>query len=323
MYLYLRKRQAPHAHDVKRSLRALRRAWFTKNEPKATREFTDDELAIATRSTALLVVGTIYLMVFIPLTYFYCTYHGSGVLRILLFFEFPKALPDNFFDSLFPRLLMDEARPLLTALLSCYGMIAIIGSLLILTSDRIKLAVYANGLLQGFILTWIISGSILHTTISFKFNGIYVFSKFIYVMLAYYICVIVTDNFSGAHVSREKYNMLVGGIYGILSGWLLTHYFGGSAVIFTGGLYLLTTFLCMSFMEKILTTYKDGMVILSGATTEEWSVIDRGYSLREMGRLLKSAGLRHRSLFLALTALFSIWPIFLLVLYHYVLEGRA
>lgn len=323
MYMYLRRRHAPNVADVKNSLKEMRRAWLRLPQPEAKRVFTGDELSLAANSCALLLVGVGYLALFVPLTYAYSTSHNLNLVRTLLFIDIPKLLPQHFFDYLFPGLTYPEARPLLLSLCSSYGVIIVIGSFLVVTHDKAKLIVCAGGLYLGFLLTWLISGNVLHNIPPLKLNGLYVYTKFTYIMVLYYVCVVLTDNFSSAHVTREKYNMLFQGIYGIGATWLLAKYFGTNVIVFNGFLYLLLACISMSILEAVVITWLDGMIMLTGETKAEWTRLDAGYSCKDVWRFFEEGKKRHTSLFFVLTALYALWPVFLLVLYHYTVEGKA
>lgn len=269
------------------------------------------------------VTGIIYLVIFLPLTWFSCKTFNCEFTNIFLLQSVPSSVNGQFFKTLFPLWSAPEVRPLIYSFATLYGTIGIVAGLTILSGGLPKLVVTANGLITGYYLTRFFTSNILSLwRIDEISTGMFRY-KILYVMLLYYSSEALTNILSKDDISKEKYKFLFQGMYGLISGWILSRGFGQNSAVFTGCIFITFTFVSIAFYERVFRLVFGVMEYFIGVSNWKAFEAEHKYSLRDLWLNFTLSWHEQRLLFCVGFAIMSIFPLLFAFIYHFMLEGRA
>jgi hypothetical protein len=144
-------------------------------------------------------------------------------------------------------------RPTVLALGAAYGAIGLTAALFLISGRIISMIIAANGLLYGFMAIQKLGDAfpVLLPVQPPSPVGFHV--KILYIFLGYYLSVSLPRILASGSYTREKYEALCSGLFGIYAGWILTLGFGSASAIFAGVSFLIATFVCTAAVEVVAT----------------------------------------------------------------------
>lgn len=198
----------------------------------------------------LFVVGLLYVAFFLPLTLWSASVQGLDFIDVLLFAHLKEASAGLGILGPLKMLLTNTSD--LFAFGVFYGIVRLLNTLtrLSLTKTRkIELSIMSNGIVYGYALTIFVK-YLLGTSISSSL----LFSSMLdlsYVLFLYYGLQCFADTISRWGI-RLKFDYMIGGIQSIGTAWILSRVFGDQAIILTGVIYFICTFIATSIFEGTL-----------------------------------------------------------------------
>ncbi len=321
---------------------------------KAVYDVDEDKLFVFSLATGSFATGIFYMALFLPLSWYSAKQIGFDPIDIILFLHFPP-LDNKFFSFLFPVWSNLEARPILYAFGNLYGVTAIVLAFILLSlriNRLANLAIISNGLAGGYFLTIYLSGYIFRIIEIDLVTQRMLYFKLAYIFLAYYIFEGMKNLITQEGLHRKKYETLFDGMYGITCTLLLIKGFGGSILsVLTGPLFLIC-----SFLSSLLAEQTIGRVIYSFvAVTKNEEVINKELNMISSGKVKVKILLSHLwhsikeykgqefnlpfpsvkiwsvirqqtipllKWSLPVFIVFSSFPIFVVTIYHLILEGH-
>jgi hypothetical protein len=202
---------------------------------------------------ATILVGVSYILFFLPLVIVAANQSGIGYIEALLLIELPEATQHAFSDSWFPRLSWQQDLMLIASLGMLYGVLAICGLLIDLVRTPYKLLFLItslNAVFWGYVLTLLFADIILETiSVTWKSLRLYVF-KFIYIYLLFLLIEVAKSRMPAQQVWQPKYEILLDGMFGLLSCYVLLVGFDPELLdILLGPVFLIAMFLVMFLFE--------------------------------------------------------------------------
>lgn len=254
---------------------------------------------------ACMLLGPLYVVVFLPVTIVISLSRDLDPVRVLLLQEITPSLS---WIGLLPIGLLDyDARPSALALGVVYGAGQFTLALVVISGQMIKIITTANGLYLGFHLTRATTNFLpgLLPGGSIPMEGFD--AKLAYIFLAYYISVGIPNIVAKGQYTREKFESFCSGMFGLFSGWILVYGFEEGSAIFSGALFLVSTFVCTALVEKLITPIL--YAFRTWVPIDDWGIFsgDRRYSwpaLRSLVHRNTVATEEFRIIFLVLLA----WP---------------
>ena len=204
-----------------------------------------------------------------------------------------------------------------------YGCLGIVAGLLIITAGFPKILISSNGLLFGLYSTWIITTQIHEISPTQTFSGYLPGLKIAYLFLAFYLSIAIPRLLGGRGYSKEKYDALLSGVFGLSSGYLLGLGFGANAAVFSGLLFLSCTFIGMYIVEKLFSPLLWALRAVLGEKYFSYIDLERGYAARTVWFGVKTAWYQGRQMVVAAFILSTVFPFLVALLYYFLLEGQA
>jgi hypothetical protein len=200
-----------------------------------------------------LISGTIFVAVFAPLAIMSAQQASPDPIDILLLQKAPKSFSGAVYSGVFPNLSVIEARPIVLAAALLYGTTSVVAGLVFLGGDLPKLAVTANGIYFGYCLTYLATVHLFEIVPNDAFTGRLFNLKLAYVMIVSYFCdaakTLLTP--SRTDFGSLKYSQLFSGLRGLAGGWILARGFGADATFYTGGVFLVASFISLALSECV------------------------------------------------------------------------
>ena len=266
--------------------------------------------------------GLLFVCIFLPLAF--CAANGSLLERIklILFLKPPRRIQEGLFLTHFPPLSQSEARPLVYAIGLFYGLLCFTAGLLMLVCSLRSLITNAVGIILGYFITTAIAHNILGNLPISHFLERTMFFRVMYLLIAFYICSILSALFSKDELSKQKNEFVLMGLYGLFTGWLLGESFGSKAVVFSGVLFLSVTYCSMWTMEIL---HRPIFRVVEGALGserfEELIGTQHFYSVRELYDTISFAVKKDTLYFKGGLLIMIVFPMFFAAIYHFLLEN--
>jgi hypothetical protein len=227
------------------------------------------------QTMAACLVGVAYLAVFLPITLSTSLNQNLDPINILLFVGFHPVPIGNEFVSGMKHLWSTSNEPFLYSFGVLFGIAGIVGALLNLSIKRhgfTETAITFNGLLWGYALTVWIAFVLGVTPVPIQLTQLslaYVF------FIAYIARFAVTEIEQIGLGTKAKYDLLINGLAAVATSWVLSRELNEWAVVFSGIIFYLCTFLCTTLIELLVT----GAGRLTGISSRHLAPLEIG--LRE------------------------------------------
>lgn len=268
-----------------------------------------------------LIGGIIMTVLALPFAIMSAIKAGGDPIGIVFLQVAPSGLPPDFFDLRFPLYSIPSARPMVYAFALLYGLIGLVGGLLIISGGLPKLVITANGLYWGYHLTKYISVDLLHLLNVDAVRGGLFKLNLMYIMLAFYLALALSHLASRNEYSKERNSFLMSGLSGLFTGWLLGRGFGANSVMFSGVLYVVLSYIAIWAAEILLRPILEILEVALGSEAWEQFAAERSYSLSEIRRLPSVVSLG--PLLWYLVGIVVMFPLIAAAVYHLILEGVA
>lgn len=237
--------------DMTKFRRIIKRGWRDrkKSRSKAPRT-TAAPAETAALAIPMLVSGLLFALICIPWAIWLARHSGNDPLPTILLLQTPIELPADFWRSLIPDFRRPGGTLLALSIGGLYGLIGVVGGIILLAGGLVRLVVIANGLFFGYLLTALIFG--LSSLGSNDPLGRETVLQVAVLLLTHYLAHGIPILITADSYAREKYTFLFAGIQALFAGWLLTVAFGSESVLFAGATYLTCTFVMMALFERIV-----------------------------------------------------------------------
>lgn len=296
---------------------AIRDAWNMLRTIKESDIAEGRQLVGIFRLTAILTalfVGFSYLMVFAPLAWHSAVKLSLNPLDILLFVQVPSAFQQSFEAFLFPDIFSTTARPMLFSIGACAGAVTLAAGIAAMGNAR-KNAMTVRGLsgalivmtLAGYFLGWLPFRGLAFRLVIFKFG---------YVLAAFMFLTALPDILGRDDLKKAKYEKFLGGLYGLIAGWIISKGFGANATIYNSFLFYVFWFLAMAAEESLRRFLSPPLPKPLNELMTEPLTFSR---LLAQIRSEKITVLKYSSGFIVLTFLFHVVA---LLVYNYIVKGR-
>jgi len=195
------------------------------------------------------IVGLSYLIIFLPLTLWNTAIHNLDYVDVLLFATLTNTSAKLGILGQINTLLDFSNMSHLFAFGVFYGVVAIIRVLIKISIKKEGMAefvIMSNGIFYGYLLTiWVKHYFGASLTLTVLFSSALSFG---YVSLLYYGLRSLLDVASKWGI-RSKYEYGIGGIQSIGTAWILSRVFGDQAIIFSGVIFFVSTFITTCIFE--------------------------------------------------------------------------
>jgi len=205
----------------------------------------------ASRIVSQAVVSLVYLMIFLPLTIHVAMMHDLNVLDVLLFSHFSKMVLGSGILAQMAKWVSDPMFFLPFGVL--YGVSCFVFTLMSLSLRKkalVEVVIMSNGLLFGYALTVTFTALVFRQNISKNLMS-WSQLRFVYVLATYYVLRSLTDIVAQWGI-RAKYEYAIGGIQSIITAEILARMYGPEAVVFSGLVFFLCTFVMTSVFEATI-----------------------------------------------------------------------
>jgi hypothetical protein len=267
--------------------------------------------------------GLLFVCVFLPLAFYSANGSLLERIKLILFLIPPPGIQESLFSTHFPPLSQIEARPLVYSMGLFYGLLCFTAGLLMLVCSLRSLVINAVGIILGYFITISIAHNILGGLPISHFLERTMFFRVMYLLIAFYICNILSALFSRDEMSKQKNDFVLMGLYGLFTGWFLGESFGSKAVVFSGVLFLSVAYFSMWTMEILhrpIFKFLEGA--LGSERFEELIGTQHFYSIRELYDTIAFAVKKNASFFKGGLLIMIIHPIVIVIIYHFLLENR-
>ncbi len=293
------------------ALSELRRIYLSgkKLRAKENARCAIDHDNVGSNSVALFSSGLAFFVVCFPLLLIF----SDSPMQSFFFLD----LRDNLLSSYHPidylhTLIESGNISTVLAALCLYGLTGIVTAFVTVSGGLIRLVIVANGLYFGYGLTALVN-NLLFLGPPIHFSALNV----AYLFLAYYLAHAMTQLIGGSSYGKEKYAHLFSGLQGLFAGWLLSKGYGSSAIVLSGALYLVCSFVCMIVAEFLFLPWC--YTLKAWAKTAdadiEWFDNDPNIRLIDLFRAAAEVWRSNTKECLIFTAFYLAWPAVIAILF--------
>lgn len=205
---------------------------------------------------ALVISSIAFLLFFFPATILFSYLNGFEWSDIIFFNNLPIDSINHKY-TIFP-IPVSGSRieyPLLSSLLTGYGIIGLIAFFLMYSNSLFRIFITSLGIYWGYYMVYY--GVYLFTHLGLLKNdlpSVNLFSlKLIYVFLIFYLFESLIDLFAKDDYRGDKFRFLFPGLQGLATGWIMEKEFNNNAAIFNGIAFLICSFISIFVLETLIT----------------------------------------------------------------------
>lgn len=265
-------------------------------------EQTDGQERIGGLLIATAISGLLYLVICFPALLLL----SDTPIRTLFFLDLRTGLPASTQPIDYINALVDvgDASTLL-AVLCLYGLIGVVAAVVMVSGGLVRLIIVANGLFWGYGLT-----AMIHNAWSENPPIELSVLNIAYLFLAYYLAHATTQLLGGPGYAKEKYAHLFSGLNGLFAGWLLSESYGSSALVLSGTLYLICSFVCIFAAERLLLpwVYTAKAWAEANSVDLEWIDDDPNFNALDIARAVAKSWRDDRAEITIAGTIFLLWP---------------
>lgn len=204
---------------------------------------------------AILTPSLVFILFCFPATIVFSQLNGFDWPDIIFFNNLPKEAIFHKY-TIFPIPVSGSKieYPLLCSLLTAYGTIGIVATLLIYSNSLLRIFITCNGIYCGYFTVYFGVYCLSYLDFSNRNLGnINLFSlKLLYVLLVFYLLEAFIDLFAKKDYRGDKFRFLFPGLQGLLTGWILEKEFSNNSAVLNGIFFLLSTFVAIYIIEILV-----------------------------------------------------------------------